>query len=187
MEEQEYNNEQTKFEKTGEEKDIRKDDTLVEEVPLEETQQPKRGKGRPSKYGRYRINVNRKNRVPVGGFRSILTVEGKDPDFHYYWEIDSSETGPNIMKRLRAGYEFVREEENVIVGEASVFQSEAVGSVYRVPNGDGRYLFLMRIPMEWYKEDMEAIQQQVDQREEALYGPEIQGEYGRSLSIDYGK
>lgn len=156
---------------------------LVEEHAIENAATIKRGKGRPDKRGRYRLNVTRDTRVPVGGYRDILTLENTDPDFHYYWEIDTSETGPNIHKRLRAGYDFVRDDEGVIVGQASVFKTESVGSILRVPNGDGRYLYLMKIPMEWFLEDMERNNQVVDETEDALRSPSFDGSYKSGISI----
>lgn len=157
---------------------------LVEEVALERAHKVKRGRGRPSREGRYQLNVTRETRVPVGGYRDILTLENTDPEFHYYWELDSSETGPNIHKRLRAGYDFVRDDEGVIVGQASVFRSESVGSILRVPNGDGRYMYLLRIPKEWHEEDMERLNQEVNETESSLQGPQFDGTYGRGVSIE---
>lgn len=162
----------------------RKKQMLVEEVALERAHKVKRGRGRPSREGRYQLNVTRETRVPVGGYRDILTLENTDPEFHYYWELDSSETGPNIHKRLRAGYDFVRDDEGVIVGQASVFKSESVGSILRVPNGDGRYMYLMKILKEWHEEDMERLNQEINETESSLRGPQFDGAYGRGVSIE---
>lgn len=188
---QEYNDNEVVEETVVREEEIvpqSSEKLLVEEMTLDDAKQPKkRGAGRPPKEGRYRLNVKRDTRIAVGGYRDILTLENTDPDYHYYWELDSSETGPTIHRRLLAGYSFVQDDEGVLVGQASVFKSEAVGSILRVPNGDGRYLYLLKIPMEWYEEDREAIEQRINETEDAIRGPQLEGGYSAGISIGRGR
>ncbi len=133
--------------------------------------------GRPRKYVA-KTGITKETRVPVEGLRDILTVEGKDPNFHYYWELDSDETGTNIYKRLRAGYEFVQAD-TVIVGQANVYKSSNVGTIVRVPNPDGRYLYLMRIPKDWHEDDLKAQELRNKESEQSIYEDANQsGRYG---------
>jgi hypothetical protein len=141
--------------------------------------QPKKKMGRPSRadaLARQRSAI----RTPITGDRSILEVHGKRAGFQYRWVRDTSETGHEIVRYLSAGYEFVnRNKEGIVIGDNSVYQSKAVGSIIRVPAGrDDDYLYLMKIPQEWYDEDQEAKQREVDRREEAIVNPEIEGKYG---------
>lgn len=127
-------------------------------------------------------------RVPVGGFRDKLTVRFKNPEdekrFYHRWVLDTHENGGRIYQFMNAGYEFVKSSE-VIVGQESVFDSEDVGSLVRRPaGGDGKYLYLMRLPIEFREEDEAAKAAVVDATERSVLDPE-------SLSEDkegvYGK
>lgn len=127
----------------------------------------KRGPGRPSKESR-----KRPERVPVGGFRDKLTVQGRDPNFVYRWVLDMDATGSRVLNFLQGGYEFVKGDE-VIIGETYVFASPDYGSIIRRPgNKQGDYLYLMKIRKEYYEEDAKAKQDLVNQTEDALYSPD---------------
>jgi len=113
--------------------------------------------------------VTRENRVPVSGYRDILTVEGKDPNFHYYWVLDTNEDGSSVRRYKLGGYEHVMSDE-VTVGQHAVYKSDNVGSIVRVPNGKSPdFLYLMKIPMEWWDEDQAAIQRNVDATEGDIF------------------
>lgn len=148
------------------------------ETNANQEMQPKRKAGRPSRadiLARQKATV----RTPITGERSILHVEGKMPGFKYRWIKDTDETGSEVLRFLSAGYEFARRSEGIIVGDNSVYASKAVGSLVRVSAGSqGDYLYLMKIPEDWYKEDQEAKSRIVDQTEDAIKAPEIGGSYG---------
>ncbi len=145
--------------------------TDIKTEATEAIQPVKRGSGRPPKVkSPLDIKVTRETRVPMGGFRDILSVANKDPNYHYTWPLDLSENGTQIARFLQAGYEFVRSEEQAIIGEASVYQTENIGSVYRVPGGGGYYHYLMKIPMEFYEDDKRRHSEVVDRSERALTG-----------------
>jgi hypothetical protein len=91
-------------------------------------------------------------------------VEGLDPSFEYRWVKDVSEQGQRIYRFLAGGWEF-SPKENLQVGQEAVFNSENLGSLIRVPGGRGEYLYLMRIPKEWYLEDQKAKADEVHQIE----------------------
>ena len=138
-----------------------------------EVEQPvKRGRGRPRKVRpeeeAAKQEAQRPPRVPLGGFRDILTLQNTDPNYHYHWALDMSEKGTQIARCMQAGYEFVRPEEGVVVGEASVFKTEGVGSVLRVPGGGGMFHYLLKLPIEFFKEDMDRHQERVDMTEQSI-------------------
>lgn len=130
--------------------------------------------GRPTTNATSRIiqeaKAGRLHRAPVGGFRDILTVEGKDPDFVYRWVADESEEGNRIFRYLKGGYEF-SPSEDISTGEAHVYKSKnnEVGNVVRVPNGARGHLYLMRIRRDWYEEDQRKKSERVIKTENELH------------------
>ena len=150
-----------------------------------ETEQPTKGRGRPSKIKTGETEVTRETRTPMGGFNGPLDIvkEKKDPNYHYYWELDESEVGSNIERRLRAGYVFCLAAEGLVLGGTSVYKTEDVGSIIRVPAGQGRYHYLMKIPLEWYEEDTKANHARVDATEQALNDTSKKEGYYGELSI----
>lgn len=141
---------------------------------------PKRGRGRPRKEQPGDIKLSREERVPLGGFRDILTLRNTDPNYHYFWALDLSEDGSQIARCLQAGYVFVRPEEKVTYGEASVYTTQGLGSVLRVPAGGGLNHYLMKLPMEFHKEDQERNANRINMTEQSLkeQGTGTEGFYG---------
>lgn len=120
--------------------------------------------------------ASKPDRIPVGGFRDKLTVRFNDPEHRekYYarWVLDTNEQGAAIVKYFQAGYEFIPSNE-VTVGQTHVFKSEDVGTIVRQPaDKEGRYLYLMRLPIEFFEEDQKNKARIVDESEESLYNPE---------------
>jgi hypothetical protein len=169
---------------TFEELNVLKEDE-VQEVQVVTAEQalrevvPKKKSGRPRVSRPGDIKVTRETRLPLGGFRNILTLENTNPNFHYFWAVDDTELGTEITRLRYAGYEFVRQNERVLVGEAQVYQTEDVGSLIRVPAGGGKYHYLMRIPLEWYEQDQAREAAKVDESELSIKGPQAgEGNYG---------
>ncbi len=134
--------------------------------------------GRPRKYVP-KTGVSRETRVPIAGMRDVIPeIQGKDPNFRYYFELDSDETGARINRRLRAGYTFVQAEEVDVPG-TYVYSASNVGTIVRVPNANNGFLYLMKIPMEWYLEDVKAEENKVKETEETIYADsKEEGRYG---------
>lgn len=110
-----------------------------------------------------------RKRVPVSGFRDILTVLGKDPDYEYRWVKDGDERGQRIWRFQQAAYDFVRDDDVEGIGADYVYKSEDLGSIIRVPAGKnepGQYLYLMKIPKEFYDEDQAEKEEQVKRKEQ---------------------
>lgn len=126
-----------------------------------------------------RKKTERKARQPISGRNDQLAVEGKDPDFYYYWVLDESEKGSNILKYTRAGYVFATKDDGLIIGSSSVYINDHVGSHIRVPAGrDGGNLYLMKLPMEYRLEDLEAKSKRVSETEQSLTQHKPEGGYG---------
>lgn len=139
---------------------------------------PKNKGGRPRKHV-LKARVDRETRIPLHGIRDKLTVEGKDPNYHYFWALDESENGAEIYKLLLAGYEFVAAH-TVKIPQVSVYQARDIGTIVRVPAGsDGRYHYLMRIPMQYYLDDQAALEIRNKEQEQSIYADEhAPGMYG---------
>lgn len=127
-----------------------------------------------------------RERTPVSGFRNILGVQGKDPEYVYRFVLDADESGERILMHQQAGYELVTRNEVGPVGQARVGNDSGSGSVVRVPAGGHtemgapKYLYLMKIHRDWYNEDQKAKVQQTieDERQMLNQSQSEEGRYG---------
>lgn len=126
--------------------------------------------------------TKKRKRIPVDGRdRNILTIEGKEPGFHYCIVNDSRR---NLQEYQEAGYEFVTHP--VTIGDEKVTASrDKDGKVSKIVGTDqqGKPIraYLMRIKQEWYNEDMEAFNKNVDASEADMkrqLNSEEDGRYG---------
>jgi hypothetical protein len=118
--------------------------------------------------------VTLSKRVPVGGNRDILTVDGMEDGWHYRWVLD---LGNRTKKFQKAGYEFVTHE--VTVGDARAGTPEGLGSIVEALSGNGtQKLVLMRIKQEYYNEDQKAKEDEILALEAGM-GKDISGTYGK--------
>lgn len=109
--------------------------------------------------------VTRETRVPVSGPRDILTVTFKDPNYFYRWVKDL----PGRIQRFEtAGYVIVTDKAPE-VGQRTVDSGSRLGSAVTRKDG-GNTLILMRIPLEWYNEDQESKQRDLNALEDTLKG-----------------
>lgn len=107
--------------------------------------------------------VTRATRVPVSGPRDILTVTFKDPNYFYRWVKDL----PGRLQRFEAaGYNVVTDADTT-VGQRTVDSASRLGSAVTRKDGSNT-LVLMRIPLEWYNEDQESKQRELDALEDTL-------------------
>lgn len=105
--------------------------------------------------------VKRDQRVPINGNRSVLDVLGKEDGYHYCWVNDH-----NVDKFLDAYYEFVVHA--VTVGHTKIDAASADGAKVSKKVGNGLVAYLMRIPAEYYNEDVKAMNQKVDELEGSM-------------------
>lgn len=119
-------------------------------------------------------------RVPMGR-RNVLTVRGLEDqeNFHYHFFND---IGERLYECLEAGYEFVPKD-GLDVGDQTVESARGTESITKKGVGGGKVAYLMRIPMELYKQDQAAKQRLVDESVEGLKNPKVGGAYG-SVSVE---
>lgn len=151
----------------------------------------KKKSGSPAKnQSRVEGTTSRPKRVAVSGNRDILTVVGKDNEFKYRWVKDINESGQRVFKFRQAGYEFVdaTTAEQYGIGSDSVYDASDLGSLIRKPAGDGTYLYLMRIPTEFFEEDQAAKQQAIKNTENQIMrerNPDSSGDDGQYGSVKF--
>lgn len=107
--------------------------------------------------------VTRENRIPVSGPRDILTIPNRDPNYEYRWVKDIP---GRIQRFLNGGWEF-HVDPNAQVGQRAVDSGSRIGSAL-TRNTDGTTLVAMRILKEWYDEDQDAKQREIDALEESM-------------------
>lgn len=113
-----------------------------------------------------------KDRIPVGGNKDILTVDGKEDGYVYRWVLDK---GNRVLKFKKGGYEVVTHE--VTVGDARAGTSSPAGSPVVADTGSNK-LYLMRILTEYYKEDQDSKESGIRALEESM-GKDVDGSYGK--------
>lgn len=114
----------------------------------------------------------KRHQQSTGDYKSILDVLGKDPNFIYRWVVDVNANGAKIQKRMNDDWEFVKAEQVVNVGEEDAAKFDyADGSVVRILGNDrfGEHMYLMRIKKEYYDEDQELKQKEVDAQLNAVW------------------
>lgn len=99
----------------------------------------------------------KRERAPVTGSRALLEVRGKEPGFHYAWINDDY-----VDARRDQGFEHVRHP--VQVGSRRIDVSSQATAFVSRNVGKGVIAYLMRIPEDFYNEDMAAEQREVDER-----------------------
>lgn len=125
-----------------------------------------------------RLDPVRKPRVAVASNRAPLTYRGLDREnFEPRFVLDKDD---RIAMFLEAGYEFVKPNGSG-VGEKTVETSSQDGGRVSKSTG-GRKLYLMQLPMQFYKEDQLAKQRQIDEMEQTMRPRKNEGS-----EADYGK
>lgn len=133
---------------------------------------------RPSKLNR----ADRPKRVPINGFRDILTVEGQEDGWHYCWVNED-----RLDRYLAAYYEYVTHE--VVVGATKINSASQMGEKVVKAVGNGVTAYLMRIPQEYFVEDMDSLHGLVDEQEMAMrsqLNSKQDGQYGE-VKIEQSK
>src|ERR1700687_4279045 len=119
-----------------------------------------------------------KTRTAVASNRAPLTYRGLDREnFEPRFVLDKDY---RIAMFLEAGYELVKPNGSS-VGEKTVETSSGLDSRVSKSTG-GRKLYLMQLPMKFYKEDQLAKQKQIDDMEQSM-----RPRKGEGAEADYGK
>ncbi len=114
------------------------------------------------------IESQKPKRVPMGR-RQILKVMGNldNDNFHYRWMNDE---GERLFHAQEAGYEFVSKD-GLQAGDQNVESARGTESIMKKGVGMGVTAYLMRIPMEFYRQDQAAKQRVVDEMEADIRKP----------------
>ena len=133
---------------------------------------------RPSKVDR----SDRPKRVPINGYRNILSVQGQEPGWHYCWVNED-----NVPRYEQAAYEFVTHD--VIVGDRRVNAASQIGGKVSLAVGNRLQGYLMRVLQEYYDEDMAAMNAEVDKQDAGMQSElnsGADGQYG-NVKIEQSK
>lgn len=103
----------------------------------------------------------RESRVPFGVARTKLEVPMTMEGYHLHWVNDSA---GRIQEAQRGGYTFVEPKEVQAVDSGS----QVKRLVGRNEDGSAQYAYLMKIEREFYDEDQQTIQSEVDQFDRAI-------------------
>lgn len=112
-------------------------------------------------------NANSNNhirRTPINGTRNRLSVRGKEPGFVYRIVND---TDDRIQTFQEMGYELVTNT-NVSVGDKRVATPTKEGTPQKVSVGQGIQAYVMRQKQEYFDEDQNAKQVQVNELEASM-------------------
>jgi hypothetical protein len=116
----------------------------------------------------------RVKRTPITT-RNVLTVEGKDPEYHYRIVNDD---GNRVQMFINAGYE-IESASNIQVGDKRVGQASAEGTKAQVVVGQNQKAFVMKIHKDYYEEDQQAKQEKVTSLESSTKQKALDGTYGK--------
>ena len=105
--------------------------------------------------------IGTRKRTPINGYRNILTITGQEPGWHYCWV-----EGDYVPRYENADYEHVVHD--IVVGDRKVNAASCIGGKVSIPGGNGMTLYAMRVLEEYYNEDMESLQAEIDEREASM-------------------
>jgi hypothetical protein len=116
----------------------------------------------------------RVKRTPITT-RNVLTVEGKDPEYHYRIVNDD---GNRVQMFINAGYE-IESAANIQVGDKRVGQATPEGTKAQVVVGQNQKAFVMKIHKDYFEEDQAAKQDKVTSLESSTKQKALDGTYGK--------
>ncbi len=103
----------------------------------------------------------RGSRIPFGVARTKLSVPMEIPGYHTHWVND---VAGRIQEAQRGGYTFVEPKEV----QAPEDGSQVKRLVGKNEDGSAMYAYLMKIENEFYAEDQQLIQSEVDRFDSAI-------------------
>lgn len=117
----------------------------------------------------------RPQRAKVNGVRSVLNVTGKDPDYVYRVVND---VGDRVALMQERGYEPVTDP-TIKIGERRIVNPTQQGTVVSASVGGGIKGVLMRTPKEFFDEDQQAKQTEINRTEGAMVAKAKEGYNGK--------
>jgi hypothetical protein len=120
----------------------------------------------------------KRTRVPIADQRDQLTVQGLDTDnYSYRWVND---IGDRIAKFQLAGWNFVRADDKIVIGDQDINWSKPQFSLVSRGVGGGVQSYLMGIPKEFFSEDQAKKSKVIDEVEATIYqNAQRPGNYGK--------
>ena len=124
----------------------------------------------------------RQERIPFGQARMQLASTGI-PGYHLHWINDWHQTMPDrINQALRAGYQFVSQQEVDVSPGLASFSADLSDRVSRIvgsrPDGAPITAYMMKIPLEFYEEHQAAVTDRAAKVEQAIKRGNIKGKVG---------
>ena len=116
----------------------------------------------------------RPKRTPLSS-RNRLSIKNKEAGYTYRIVNDEDD---RIERFQEAGWETCAEEKVGAVGDRRVDNTSSLGSTSHFSVGKGTKAVLMRIPDDWYKEDQEAKQREIDAVENTMKDDRSRSDYG---------
>lgn len=101
--------------------------------------------------------------------RNRLTVKDRDPNYQYRIVNVKDD---RVEQFKEQGYEIV---EDAQVGDKRLDAPSSLGSSSEISVGQGMKAVLMRIPKEWYQDDQNAKQAQIDELEATMKSDATKG------------
>ena len=105
--------------------------------------------------------VSRPRRTPIGR-RNRLTVENRDPAYHY--RIVNDVDG-RVQDLLDQDYEIVLDAK---VGDKRVDEISSLGSAKQISVGNGIKAVVMKKRKDWFKDDQDLKQKEIDDLEASM-------------------
>lgn len=105
--------------------------------------------------------VSRPRRTPIGR-RNRLTVENRDPNYHY--RIVNDVDG-RVQDLLDQDYEIVLDAK---VGDKRVDDISSLGSAKQISVGKGIKAFVMKKRKDWFQDDQDLKQKEIDDLEASM-------------------
>jgi hypothetical protein len=105
--------------------------------------------------------VSRPRRTPIGR-RNRLTVENRDPAYHY--RIVNDVDG-RVQDLLDQDYEIVLDAK---VGDKRVDEISSLGSAKQISVGKGIKAFVMKKRKDWFQDDQDLKQKEIDDLEASM-------------------
>jgi hypothetical protein len=118
----------------------------------------------------------RPKRTPLNS-RNRLSVKNKEAGFAYRIFNDEDD---RISRAQEAGWELCSTESVGAIGDRRVDNASSLGSTAHFSVGKGTKAVLMRIPEDWYKEDQEVKQREIDEVENTMKNDRSRSDYGQN-------
>lgn len=131
-----------------------------------------------------REQQRRPARISMQDQREKLSVTGLDTNnFYYRWMNDVDE---RIAHALQAGYVFVAKSEVKSAGDPTVDTSQGTDTRIRKGVGGGKVAYLMKLPIEYRREDEAKKEAEILETERAMRQLKSQTGHSASQDADYG-